>query len=149
MSDIREQLEQLGLGQTRMLRPYLRPVHRGLRHRRSERRKGAVGGAEIERPGQGLECLSWVTCGPSQTDRFGSVAGESGSSRREGPELGVFCCKTPKLRGSGPDDRNKFPITEFNESIFLRSAFLGIYFYSFAPITEGTEFCNSIGGTPD
>ena len=41
--------------------------------------------AELE---QG-ECPERVTCGPSQTDRFGSVAGESGSSRREGPELGV------------------------------------------------------------
>ncbi len=47
MSDIREQLEQLGLGQTRMPRPYLRPVHRGLRHRQLEVSEGAAGGAEI------------------------------------------------------------------------------------------------------
>ncbi len=47
MSDIREQLEQLGLGQTRMLRPYLRPVHRGLQHRQPEASEGAVGQAEL------------------------------------------------------------------------------------------------------
>ncbi len=47
MSDIREQLEQLGLGQTRMPRSGLRLVRRGLRHRQPEASEGAVGQAEL------------------------------------------------------------------------------------------------------
>ena len=75
--------------------PRSRPrlIHRGLRHRRLEGREGAAGRAEIGRISVAGESRLWVKTGPTRAGQIMPVVGESGSSRLEGPELGVHRTK--------------------------------------------------------